>query len=86
MACNCATTEQINKLYARYGDKRDAKKLSLKGKIKYYTQYAAMIVVMAAIMPFLLLYVIYKGAFDDDKKISIKKLFKLKNNVEVNVG
>lgn len=79
MACNCASTEQINKLYEKYGSKQDTKKLSFGKKVKYYAQRAAMIFVMLFITPFLLLYVLYKGLFDDNKKISIKKMFKLKN-------
>ena len=85
MAWNCATTEQINQLYEKYGDRRKVSKLPFKGKLKYYAQYTAMALVMIVILPFLVLYVFYKGVCDDDKKISIKKLFNLKNNVALNV-
>lgn len=84
MACNCASSEQIKELYARYGDKRNVKNLSLSGKLKYYTQYAGVAIVMVILFPVLFLYVLYKGAFDDDHKISFRKFFNIKNNVIIN--
>ena len=84
MACNCASSEQIKSLYTKYGDKRDKKKLTTEEKVKYYIQYACVSVTMLIILPFLLLYVFYKGLFDDNKKISIKKLFNLKTNLVIN--
>lgn len=78
MACNCATTEQINKLYEKYGNKEDVKKLPFKGKVRHYLWKAGVLFLMIFIIPILALYVFYKGAFDDDKKISIRKLFRLK--------
>lgn len=83
MACNCASSEQIKELYARYGDKRDIKKLSFAGKVKYYAQYTGVAIVMVMLFPVLFLYVLYKGAFDDDHKISFRKFFNIKNSVVI---
>ena len=83
MACNCASNEQIKELYARYGDKREVKNLSFWNKVKYNVQYAGVGVVMTILFPFLLLYVLYKGAFDDDNKISFRKFFNIKDSVNV---
>lgn len=86
MACNCASSEQIKLLYKKYGNKKDEiKKLPTKEKIKHYTQYASVAVAMIVISPFLILYVLYKGLFDDNKKISMRKFFNLKANSVFNV-
>ena len=83
MACNCASSEQIKELYKKYGDNRDVKKMTVSERIKYYAQYAGVYAVMILLIPFIFLYVLYKGAFDDDHKISFKKFFNLKTvNVE----
>jgi len=84
MACNCATSEQIKELYARYGDKKNVKNLSFSQKLKYYAQYALVYIIMIPIVPLLALYVIYKGLFDDDHKISVRKFFNIKQNVVFN--
>ena len=84
MACNCASSEQIKALYARYGDKRQVKKLPFMGKVKYYIQYFFLCLSMIIITPFLFIYVFYKGFFDlEDHKISLKKFFNIKNNLEI---
>lgn len=86
MACNCASKEQLDKLYATYGDKRKVKELSVKSKIKYYLQYTGVAIAMIFIWPILLLYVIYKSWFDlEDKKISLRKFFNIKTTVDLNV-
>ena len=84
MACNCASSEQIKELYARYGDKREVKKLPFSGKVKYYAQYTGVAIAMVVLFPLIVLYVVYKGAFDDDRKISFRKFFNIKDSVVVN--
>lgn len=83
MACNCASSEQIKLLYAKYGNKKDTKKLTPKERVKYYVQYTGVSVAMLIVLPFLILYVLYKGLFDDNKRISIRKLFNLKTNLAI---
>lgn len=86
MACNCATTEQINKIYKKYGEKRD-KGLTFKEKVKNALMYSGVAIAMVFIFPFLFLYVVYKGVFDDDHKISLTKFFRLNSKkVNTNVG
>lgn len=84
MACNCATTAQIEALYKKYGDKDRRKQLNTKEKISYYTKRIGVILAMIPIVPILVLYVLYKGFYDDNHRISFKKFFGLKSNVVLN--
>lgn len=86
MACNCATTEQINELYRRYGSKRDRKNLTTKQKIKNAVLYTGVAISMIFITPVLFCYVIYKRFFTKDHKISMTKFFRLDKKVSYNVG
>lgn len=87
MACNCATTEQINALYKKYGEKKgEKKKLTFKQKVKNAAMYAGVVLALIPIIPMLFLYVLYKGVFDDDHKISLTKFFRLNKKVQTNVG
>lgn len=77
MACNCATQEQINELYKTYGEKVDAKlsgnwKLKAKNTVRKIGVYICLI----PIVPVIVLYVLYKGFGDSNKKISVRKFFK----------
>ena len=84
MGCNCTTTEQINELYRRYGEKRAARKPK---KIKAFLRKAALVICLIPVVPILVLYVFYKAFCDDDNKISVRNFFKLKNtNIETYVG
>lgn len=84
MACNCATTQQINELYRRYGERKaeNRRKRTFWQWVKYIIMYTGVVIAMIPIAPALFLYVLYKAFCDDDKKISLKKFFRLgKNNV-----
>ena len=78
MACNCATSEQINELYRRYGSKRDRKaKKNFKQRLKDIAMYTGVVIALIPIVPCLFLYVLYKGFFDDDHSINLMKFFRL---------
>lgn len=76
MACNCASNEQIKELYRRYGEKKSAPRTT-KQKIKYALQYTGVAIAMVFVVPFLILYVLYKGLMDDNHQISLTKFFRL---------
>ena len=77
MACNCATQEQINELYKRYGRGRKKSNLTFKEKAKNVVVYAGVVIAMIPVVPCLFLYVLYKAVCDDDKRISLTKFFRL---------
>ena len=84
MGCNCTTTEQINELYRRFGEKQEKRK---KRSINDFLKKTALILCLILIIPFLVLFVFYKAFCDDDNRISIRKFFRFKNpNIETNVG
>jgi hypothetical protein len=84
MSCNCATNEQINELYRRYGEKQKKKRnFSLTFLLKKIALYICLI----PIVPALFLFVFYKAFCDDNNIISIRKFFRFKNqNIETYVG
>ena len=87
MACNCATDEQIKELYRRYGERRKPKKTdSFKARAKYYLYTAGVYVCMVPIAPLLVLYVLYKALYTDDKKIDVVKFFRLDKKKKIDVG
>jgi len=88
MACNCATTQQINELYRRYGEKRaeNRRKRTFWQWVKYVIMYTGVVIAMIPIAPALFLYVLYKAFFADDKKISLRKFFRLGNKNVAYVG
>lgn len=78
MACNCATKEQIDALYKKYGERRKVNNSdTFKVKAKKILTNVGVALCMIPIFPVLLLFVIYKGFFDDDKQISMTKFFRL---------
>ena len=87
MACNCATKEQIDALYRKYGEKKvTAKNATLKAKLKNAAVKVGVVICLIPILPALFLYVTYKAFFDDDKRINMTKFFRLDNNKMVYVG
>lgn len=78
MACNCATSEQINELYRKYGERRTkGKKIGFRQRVKNIAMYTGVVIALVPIVPILFLYVLYKGLFDDDHRISLTKFFRL---------
>lgn len=84
MGCNCATTEQINELYRRFGEKRDQRK---NFSLKYIFQKTLLVICMVFITPIIIFYVLGMGIYSKDRRISVRKFFNLKNhNMLTNVG
>lgn len=88
MACNCASQEQLNELYRRYGEKMDIKASeSVKFRIKNTLIRIGVAICLIPIIPVIFLYVLYKAFGDDNHQISVKKFFKIKEkNIATNVG
>ena len=83
MACNCAAQEDLNKLYEKYGYKLDVSKTkTLRHNIKAITQFVLAMLLCILFAPFFLLYIIYKD-YDDDRRIDINKILKLKRGINV---
>lgn len=79
MGCNCSTGKQIKELYDKYSVDRDFKKLTTSQKIKFILQYCVIAMLMVFIIPLLLVYIIYKRYFGDNR-INVSDFFGLKNN------
>ena len=75
MSCNCATQEQIKKLYDLYGDKNN-RKISKHQKIKNFIRNFVIFIFLVVISPFLITLVLYHGIFTKDKKISVRKILR----------
>lgn len=87
MACNCATKEQIDALYKKYGERNKVNKTdTFKVKAKKIAVTIGVGICMIPIFPVLLLFVIYKAFFDDDKRISMAKFFRLNKDKVAYVG
>lgn len=85
MGCNCASQEQIRKLYEAYGDKnKEYKNKNIFQKINNIIRNIFLIFCLILISPFLMTYVFYMGFFSNDKKISIRKLFRLNKYEDIN--
>ena len=87
MACNCATAEQIEKLYKKYGEKKTDTGKPLSYKIQGFFRKIGVFVCMIFITPAIFVYVLYKMFGDDNHEISVKKFFNLQRKiVGSNVG
>lgn len=74
MACNCASSEEINKLYEKYGAERKRNKNNtFSHTVRKIGVWGAMVI----IMPFLFLYIIGRVIFEKEPKISFRKFFNL---------
>ena len=77
MSCNCTTTEQINELYRKYGEKtKEKKEQSLKFRLKTGFMKFAVGFCLVFITPIIFFYVICKG-FSKNRQIDVSKFFKL---------
>lgn len=86
MGCNCATNEQIAKLYRKYGEGRQAPK-PFAMKAKNFFRKVAVGFCLIFITPAIVLYVFYKAFSGEDNRISVKKFFHLHNKqLGTNVG
>ena len=78
MACNCVTNQQLEELYKRFGHKiKPTGKETLGFRIRNFFVNIGVYASMLIITPLLFLYVACVGLFGD-RKISLRKFFKLK--------
>ena len=77
MACNCATTEQLNELYRKYGEKK-AEKKSFGIRVRNAVYKVGVAICLIPIVPMIILYAFYKAWGTDDHYISVAKIFKFK--------
>ena len=85
MACNCATQEQLNELYKKYGRKVEPDARTTWGfRIKKFVNDFFLNITMVIIVTYIFCYVMGKGLFTKEKKISLKKFFRLDNNNRLN--
>ena len=85
MACNCATSKQIEELYKKYGEKRGdgEKKFSFKNLLMKVGVYACLIV----LTPLIVVYVLYKVWGSDNHNIDVRRFFNMKfREIGTNVG
>jgi len=81
MACNCATNEQLEKLYKEFGHKVDVPKdAELKFKLKNSLTKIGVSVSVFFIIPYLFYYVIREGVFGDGK-ISLSEFFGFRKKI-----
>lgn len=79
MACNCATQEQLNNLYKKYGNKvKPDTPTTVLHKVRNFITQLGVGITLVLISPFLLMYIFYKGVFDKEHKISVTQFFRLK--------
>lgn len=79
MSCNCATNEEIQKLYKMYSSEKVKKDDKLITRIKHYFNVVFVNLIVLFICPFLVIYVLYKKFFGNNL-ISLSKFFRLKQN------
>lgn len=88
MACNCASKEQIEELYRKYGEKKETtKSQTLKFKIKKILRAIGIHFCCIILTPIIFLYVIYVAVATKERKISVMKFFRIdKKEFGSNVG
>ena len=68
MACNCATNEQLSKLYKEYGYKRELNKgEGLWFRIKSFFTTVCLVICLILAIPYVVFYVFKHGVFGDHK-------------------
>lgn len=87
MACNCATKEQLDELYRKYGEKKAENESKSRLKFKTIIKKIGIIACLIVITPFLFAFVIYKAFGNGNHKISVRKFFNLhEKQLGSNVG
>lgn len=74
MGCNCKTVKTINTINELYGDGKKGVKLSLNTILLRIL----FLLIVIAILPLFLVYIIFRGIFSN-KPIDIRKILKLKH-------
>ena len=86
MACNCATAEQLNELYKRYGEKK-AEKKSFGLKLRLAIQKICIVFCLIFIAPVIVGYVVCKSLFTKNHKINVMDFLGIhKKEIGTNVG
>lgn len=81
MACNCATTEQLNKLYEQFGHKLEPTgNETFWFKIKNILTKIGVGFCIILLFPYILGYVLYYAIFGD-RRISIAHFFGLREKI-----
>lgn len=84
MGCNCASKEKIEQLYKIYGEKvKPSVPTTLSFKLKNLFTKILIYLIVIPLLPLMVGYVCYKRFFAKDKRISIKKLLRIKGNKHV---
>lgn len=87
MACNCATAEQIDALYKKYGEKQGDDDASFIQKVGGFFRKTGVYFCVALLFPAILLYVLYKAFGSENHKIDVTKFFNFKHKaIGANVG
>ena len=87
MACNCATTEQIDALYKKYSERSDKSGVTFWQKVKNFFTKIGIAFCMIFIAPYIFFYVLYKAFGSKDHKIDITKFLNIKHKpIGANVG
>ncbi len=82
MACNCKTNAKLIELGLRYGTGgKLTRKEILKKDLKGILLSILSLLITIIVLPFIVLYVVFKGLFSKNKGINFKKIFRLKQNV-----
>ena len=81
MACNCATNEQLNKLYEQFGQKRELTgNESFLFKVKNTLTKIGVGFCVILLIPYILFYIIRHGVFGDGR-ISVAHFFGLREKI-----
>jgi hypothetical protein len=81
MACNCATNDQLEKLYKEFGQKRQlAKGDGFLFRIKNFFTTTGVVICLILLLPYILFYTFRHGVFGDHK-ISLAHFFGFRNKI-----
>lgn len=81
MGCNCATNEQLKKLYKQFGYQRELTNTeSVWFKIKNFFTKIGVACCLILILPYILFYIIRHGFFGD-KRISVAHFLGLREKI-----
>lgn len=81
MACNCATNEQLEKLYKEFGHEVDVPKdAELKFRLKNAITKVGVSIAIVFLLPYLFFYVIKEGIFGDGK-VSLAEFFGFRKKI-----
>lgn len=84
MSCNCVANEQLKELYKKFGEKRDTTEAEeIKFSVKRFLEKIAVAISTILLFPIIFCYVLFKGIFSKNRKISLSKFFNLKVNQNV---